>query len=90
MCNMKTICLLLCSSVGTHWRNCQNKTLANIIRVHSEHCMVLNTKGFSLSQIRTKYPDVVQPGIGWWHTVSGLEAARAGNVHSPPARLSFS
>ena len=49
---------------------------------------------FSLSPIRKKYPDVtIQPdsrcivGSGGGNTVSGLAAARAGNVHSPqPAR----
>ena len=45
---------------------------------------------FSLSPIRNKYPDVtIQPvsrcivGSGGGNTVSGLAAARAGNVHSP-------
>ena len=44
---------------------------------------------FSLSPIRNKYPDVtIQPdsrcimGLGGDNTVSGLAAARAGNVHS--------
>ena len=45
---------------------------------------------FSLSPIRKKYPDVtIQPdsrcivGSGGGNTVSGLAAARVGNVHSP-------
>ena len=44
----------------------------------------------SLSPIRKKYPDVtIQPdsrcivGLGGGNTVSGLVAARTGNVHSP-------